>query len=105
VSFNSGVLAMKNLFASTRLRGLALGAVTVAALVPLMAPKPALAWWRGGGFGVSIGLPAVVVPPPVVYAPPPAYYAPPPVAYAPARQPVWVPPYWTGTYWVPGHWA
>ena len=81
-----------------------LGAAALAALVPLLAPRPALAWWRGG-FGVTIGLP--VVPPPVFYAPPPVYYAPPVVAYAPPppRRPVWVPPYWTGVYWVPGHWA
>ena len=101
--FNSGVPAMKNIFASRRLRGLVLGAATLAALVPLLSPKPALAWWRGG-FGVAIGVP-VVVPPPVVYAPPPVYYAPPVVAYAAPHRPVWVPPYWTGRYWVPGHWA
>lgn len=100
---------MRLMSGSTWLRGLAFGAVTLAALGSLIVPKPAYAWWRGGGFGVSIGLPPVVIPPPVVYAPPPTYYAPPPVAYAPPpapmRQPVWVPPYWTGTYWVPGHWA
>jgi hypothetical protein len=99
---------MRKLLASTRLRGVVVAGVALTALASLAAPTPAHAWWRGGGFGVVIGLPPVVVaPPPVVYAPPPpAYYAP-PVAYAPLapHQPVWVPPFWNGTGWIPGHWA
>ena len=51
---------------------------TVAAM-----PSPALAWWRGGGFGIGFVAPPIYFAPPAYYAPPPVYYAPPPAAYAP----------------------
>jgi len=94
-----------------RLTGLAILGLAAA---PLLAPVPALAWWRGwgwhGGVAVRVFVPPIVVGPPVYYAPPPAYYVPPPpVAYAPlppypaAR---WVPGYYTPRgYYVPGHWG
>jgi hypothetical protein len=70
-------------------------------------PHDAKAWWRGGGFGVGIVVPPVVVAPPVyappVYVAPPVAYVPPP-AYYPAPRSVWVPPHWEGPYWTQGHW-
>ncbi|MBW4022817.1 MAG: hypothetical protein HIU92_06685 [Proteobacteria bacterium] len=62
----------------------------------LIAPTPALAWWRGGVW-VAPGYPYArpyyaprpyyYAPPPIVVAPPPVYYAPPPVVYAPPPPP------------------
>ncbi len=101
---------MKIFGRSFALRGAVVALAGAAAVGSFIAPTPAHAWWRGGGFGVVIGVPPVVVAPPAYYAPPPAYYPPasyaPPVAYygAPHR-PVWVPPHWARGYWVPGHWA
>jgi hypothetical protein len=87
---------LKRLGSAAVVAGLA--AVSVAAM-----PHNANAWW-GGGYGVGIWVPPVVVAPPV-YAPPPvAYYPPPPPYYPPPRR-VWVPPHWEGPYWVRGHWA
>ena len=83
---------------------LGLATVGVAAL-----PHDANAWWRGGGVGIGIYLPPVILGPPAYYAPPPAYYAPPvyyappPTYYAPPRH-YWVPAHWEGGYWVGGHW-
>lgn len=85
--------------ARQRLKGMvfaALGGVALLAGSGVLAPKPALAWWRGG---VWIAGPApgyygprpYYYPPPVVVAPPPVYYAAPPVVYA-APPPVYYPP-------------
>lgn len=63
-------------------RPLAGAALAAAWLALLLAPTPAQAWWRGGGFFVGIPGP-VVIGPPVIYAPPPAYYYPPPPVYYP----------------------
>ena len=84
--------------------GTLLGLVAVGTAV---APAPANAWWRGGGYGwccgVGIYVPPVVIAPPV-YAPAPVYYAPPP-AYAAPPQRVWIQPHWENGYWVQGHWG
>jgi hypothetical protein len=62
----------------------------------------------GVRFGISIGLPVMVVSPSVVYAPPPVAV----VETIPACPPagyVWVPGYWsyypTGLVWVRGAWC
>lgn len=86
------------------------------ALLPLLLPATAHAWWVRGGWGwhggvfVGVAPPPVVVGPPVVYPPPSLVYAP-PVAYAPPPPAVvtpyrWVPGHydWRGI-WIPGHWA
>jgi hypothetical protein len=102
------MFAFKRLGAVSAVAGLA--ALGVAAM-----PGEANAWWRGGGIGIGVYLPPVVVAPAPVYAPPayyvppaygpPAYYAPPAPAYYPPPRHVWVPPHWQNGYWIPGHWA
>ncbi len=77
-----------------------------AALAPAVVPRPAHAWWRGGGLFVGVspfffGPPVVFAPPPVVYAPPPVYYAPPPVVYAPPA-PAYAGPAYAGQPGQPG---
>jgi hypothetical protein len=85
-----------------RARYVVLGLGLLLAALPLMAPRPALAWWGGG---VWIGGPGYVGPHYAYVPPPPVYYAPPPIVYAP---PVahWVPGHynWRG-FWIPGHWV
>jgi hypothetical protein len=77
--------------------GTLLGLVAIGTAV---APTPANAWWRGGGYGwccgVGIYVPPVVIAPPVYVAPGPAYAAP---------QRVWSRPHWENGYWVQGHWG
>jgi hypothetical protein len=80
----------------------------VAAVALAATPGTAHAWWRGGGIGIGIWVPPVVVAPAPVYVPRPVYAPPPmypaPYTYAPPAR-VWVRPHWNGPYWVPGHWA
>lgn len=87
------------------IRWVGVAAAVAAVSLPLLAPTPAHAWWRGGwGPGFYVGFPVpYVVAPPVVYGPPPVAYAPPQMAYAP--RPAWIPGHWQGGYWVPGHWG
>jgi hypothetical protein len=55
--------------------------IAVIALLGVILPGTAHAYWRGGVFyGVA---PIVPYYPPPIYAPPPVVYAPPPVVYAP----------------------
>ena len=86
---------------SGRIHHVILGLGFALAALPLVAPKPALAWWSGR---VWIGDPAYVAPPRYAYVPPPPiYYAPPPVVYAlPVAR--WIPGHynWHG-FWIPGH--
>ncbi len=86
-------------------RLLAGAAVAASLLAPVLAARPAHAWWVRGGLYVP---PVVVAPAPVVVLPPPVVVAPPPrVAYVTPPPPVgrWVPGHynWRG-FWVPGHW-
>jgi hypothetical protein len=99
------MLQLKRL--GTAAMGIGLGACGVIAQ-----PHQANAWW-GGGYGVGIVVPPIIVAPPVyaapAYPPPPPLYAPPvygppPVAYVAPRR-VWVVPHWQGPYWVRGHWG
>ena len=60
-----------------------------AALGPLLASSPALAWWRGG---FTIGIAPPLVYPPPIYYPPPVYYPPPPVVHAPPPPAAYAPP-------------
>ncbi|MCB8879756.1 hypothetical protein ACELLULO517_05885 [Acidisoma cellulosilytica] len=87
---------------ATRLRGMAfalVGGLALLAASGVVAPKPALAWWRGGvwygGPGPGYyGPRPYYYPPPIVVAPPPVYYAAPPVIYAAPPPPptVYYPP-------------
>jgi hypothetical protein len=103
---------MPGLFPRPLLRALGASAIAACAVVPLVTPAPAHAWWVRGGWGwhggVVVGVaPPVYVAPPVVYAPPPpVVYAPPPAPYYyPPPRRVWVPGHWQNGYWVPPHWA
>ncbi|MCB8875753.1 hypothetical protein [Acidisoma silvae] len=85
-----------------RLKGLAFAAIGGVAFLAgsgVLAPQPALAWWRGGvwygGPGPGYyGPRPYYYPPPIVVAPPPVYYAAPPVIYAAPPPPptVYYPP-------------
>ncbi len=77
-------------------RSIASIVVCAAAVLVVMAPKPAAAWWGPGwGWrgGFVVGVPPVVVGAPVYPAVPYPYYP-----YAPAY--AYAPPYW---HWVPWH--
>ncbi|HUZ65792.1 MAG TPA: hypothetical protein VMU82_18980 [Acetobacteraceae bacterium] len=95
------------------LRALAGVALLTAVGLPLLAPTPAQAWWRGGwwhpgvSFGIRIGGPIFVGPP--VYGPPVYYGAPyyaPPYYARPYPGAYWVRPHYNQFgYFVPGHWV
>ncbi len=74
-------------------RSAAVIAVATVAILPVVVPSPAHAWWRAGwgwGGGVYVAPPPVYVAPPV-YAPPPVYYAPPPAYYVAPAYPYYSP--------------
>ncbi len=77
-------------------RRFAVLAVVAGAILPLVIPAPAHAWWRAGwgwGGGVYVA-PRVYVAPPVYAPPPPVYYAPPPAYYVAPAYPYYYPPAW-----------
>ena len=84
---NHGIRCMRRAFQRPRLHSVAVAGL--AGLVALsvggvLAPKPALAWWRAGVW--IPGPPIVVVPRPLVAVAPPVVVVPPPVVYAPAAE-------------------